>query len=72
MIALLVPVGAGITLVGIAGLVWCVISANGVRKAQLSDEEAKARLGRLVAVNLGSLAVAGIGLMCLVTGLFLG
>lgn len=72
MIASLVPVGAAITLAGIVGLVWCIISANGIRKAKLPDEEARLRLSRLVAVNLGSLAFAGFGLMCLIVGLFLG
>ena len=72
MVALLVPIGVAITLAGIGGLIWCIVSANRVRKAGLSDEEAKTRLNRLVAINLASLAIAGLGLMCLVTGLFLG
>ena len=72
MVGLLVPIGVAITLAGIGGLMWCIVSANRVRKADLSDEEAKTRLNRLVAINLASLAIAGLGLMCLVTGLFLG
>ena len=72
MIAALVPIGTVITLLGLAGLVWCIIAAARVRSEGLSDEDAKARLGRLVALNLGSLAIAGIGLMCVIVGLFLG
>ncbi|MEM6277570.1 MAG: hypothetical protein AAF714_11535 [Pseudomonadota bacterium] len=71
MIATLVPLGIAITLAGLALLGSCIVAVIRARRAGLSDEEMKARLQKLVAVNLGALAVAGIGLMCVVTGLFL-
>lgn len=71
MIAALVPIGAIITLAGIALLVWCILAVMRARKAGLSDEAMKERLKSYVAVNLGALALAGLGLMCVVTGVLL-
>ncbi|MEM1375600.1 MAG: hypothetical protein AAGF78_14605 [Pseudomonadota bacterium] len=71
MIAILVPLGIVITLAGLALLGYCIVSVLRARRAGLSDADMKARLQKLVAVNLGALAVAGIGLMCVVTGLLL-
>lgn len=71
MIATLVPIGTAITLAGLAVLGYCIAAVMRARRADLSDEEMKARLQRLVAVNLGALALAGVGLMCVVTGLVL-
>ncbi|MEM1234673.1 MAG: hypothetical protein AAGH70_11155 [Pseudomonadota bacterium] len=71
MIAILVPIGTAITLAGLAVLGYCIAAVMRARRADLSDEEMKARLQRLVAVNLGALALAGVGLMCVVTGLVL-
>ncbi|WP_147125229.1 hypothetical protein [Shimia ponticola] len=67
----LVPVGTAITLLGLAGLVFCIVSVVRARRAKLDDAEMKARLQKIVAWNLGALAVSAIGLMCVVLGLFL-
>ncbi len=64
--------GAGLTLVGVLMLVWCIIIAMRARRAGLDDEALKARLQGVVALNLGALAVSAIGLMAVVVGLFLG
>ena len=63
--------GAAVTCVGLLGLVWCGLAAARARAAGLDDEAMKARLGRLVAVNLGSLAISALGLMTVILGLFL-
>ncbi|MEO0678657.1 MAG: hypothetical protein AAFR53_06770 [Pseudomonadota bacterium] len=71
MLSLLVPIGTALALLGVAGLVWCIVAAMRARRLDLPDEEMKARLSKLLAVNLGALAVAAIGLMTLIMGLFL-
>ena len=71
MLSLLVPIGTALALLGVAGLVWCILAAMRARRLDLPDEEMKARLSKLLAVNLGALAVAAIGLMTLIMGLFL-
>ncbi|MEL6690171.1 MAG: hypothetical protein AAFP28_07620, partial [Pseudomonadota bacterium] len=68
MIATLVPVGTAITLAGLGLLGYCIFAVMRARKANLSDEDMKQRLQKLVAINLGALALAGLGLMCVVVG----
>ena len=44
----------------------------GIRARRIKDDTAlKARLSQLVAINYGALAVATLGLMCVILGLFL-
>ena len=68
---LLVWIGAGITLLGLAGLGVCIAGAARARGEALDDAAMKARLQKLLAWNLASVGTAGIGLMCVVVGLFL-
>ncbi|MGI9395668.1 MAG: hypothetical protein ACR2OY_13540 [Boseongicola sp.] len=67
----LVWIGAILTLLGVVGLTWCVIIAFRAKRAGLSDAEMKNRLQKVVALNMGALAISAIGLMCVVLGLFL-
>lgn len=68
----LVWAGAGVTLLGVAMLFYCIIRVMRARRAGLDDEALKARLQSVVALNLGALAVSAIGLMLVIVGLFLG
>lgn len=68
----LIWLGAGLTLVGVAGLVWCILIALRARNAGLDDADLKARLQRVVAMNMGALALSALGLMCVVIGILLG
>lgn len=67
----LVWIGAVLTLLGVAGLIWCVIIAFRARRESLSDADLKTRLQKVVALNMGALALSAVGLMCVVLGLFL-
>lgn len=64
--------GVAVTLAGLAGLIWCILTVARARKAGLSDEALKARLQKVVALNLGALFLSVIGLMMVVVGIFLG
>ncbi|MBV1903663.1 MAG: hypothetical protein KUG58_08515 [Marinosulfonomonas sp.] len=64
--------GAVISLVGVIGLVWCIVLAGKARKAQLDKTAMTARLQKLVAMNMGALALSAIGLMMVVIGILLG
>ncbi len=68
---MLVGIGAILTLLGVAGLIWCVLIAVRARRESLSDADLKNRLQKVVALNMGALALSAIGLMCVVLGLFL-
>lgn len=64
--------GALISLIGVAGLVYCIRSAARARRDNLNDEQMKSRLQGLVAINMAALAVSAIGLMTVVIGVLLG
>ena len=68
----LVWAGALVSLVGIGGLVYCVMRALNARRSGLADEAMRAELQRVVVVNMGALAVSALGLMLVVLGIFLG
>ncbi|MGR3511840.1 MAG: hypothetical protein ACU0GG_03685 [Paracoccaceae bacterium] len=63
--------GALITLLGLAGLIWCILKVQRARKKGLDDEGLKAELQKVVALNLGALLLSAFGLMMVVVGIFL-
>jgi len=67
----LIWIGAALTLLGVAGLVWCIVLALRAKRAGLPDAEMRASLQRVVVLNMAALAVSGLGLMCVVFGVFL-
>lgn len=67
----LVVLGSLVTAAGIAGLGYCILAGFRIRKAGLPPAEITARLQKLLAVNLGSVATAALGLAILVAGLML-
>ena len=64
--------GIVLTLAGVALLMWCVVLAVRARRSGLPDSQMKAALQKVVALNLGALAISALGLMAVVTGLILG
>ena len=68
----LVWIGALVSLVGIAGLIWCVLIALRAKREGLDENEMKSRLQRVVAINMGALFLSAIGLMIVVVGILLG
>lgn len=68
---MLIWAGAAVSLIGVAGLIWCILLAVRARKAGLDDAELRARLQKVVALNMGALFVSAIGLMMVVAGIFL-
>lgn len=68
----LIWIGAVVSLIGIAGLIWCVLIALRAKRQGLDETAMKARLQRVVAINLAALFISAIGLMMVVTGIFLG
>lgn len=68
----LVYVGTLLALVGLSALGYCIYAAVAAKRAGLPDTELRARLQRIVTINMGALLVSVIGLMCVVLGVFLG
>lgn len=68
----LIWIGAAMTVIGLAGIVWCIVTVARARKAGLDDAGIRAVLRRVVAVNLGAFALSALGLGAVVAGLLLG
>jgi hypothetical protein len=67
----LAQLGIVLTIGGLFGLGWCVAQGFRIRRAGLAAEEIHARLHKLLAINLGSVALAALGLAMVVAGLLL-
>ena len=67
----LIWTGAAITLLGLVGLILCILKVSGARKKGLDEDALKAELQKVVALNLGALLLSAFGLMMVVVGIFL-
>ena len=67
----LIWIGAVVTLLGLAGLVWCILKVQKARNLGLDDAALKTELQKVVALNLGALFLSAIGLMMVVIGILL-
>ena len=63
--------GALVTLLGVAGLLFVGIKVAAAKRDNLDDDALRARIQKLVPVNLAALFVSAIGLMMVVIGLAL-
>lgn len=67
----LIWLGALVSLIGLAGLVWCIIKVWRARKADLDDDALRAEIRKVVPLNTGALFLSVIGLMLVVVGILL-
>lgn len=68
---LLVILGAALVAAGLGGLAYCIRTGFAIRRDKPPPDLARARLQRLVAVNLGSVGLAALGLALVVAGVML-
>lgn len=68
---LLIWGGAVVSLIGLVGLIWCIIKARQAKNAASSDEELNAAIRKLIPWNMGALFLSTIGLMIMIVGIFL-
>ncbi len=68
---ILVILGAVAVAAGLVGLAHCVRVGYAIKREKPAPEVVRARLNRLLAVNLGSVGLAAIGLGMIVIGLVL-
>ncbi len=64
-------IGAAMALLGVVGLIWCVVLAMRAKREGLTGAAMQARLQRVVAWNMGALAISALGLMLVVVGVIL-
>lgn len=67
----LVWLGAFVSLLGLAGLIWCIVTVWKARKAGLDDDALRAKLQQVVPLNTGALFLSMTGLMLVVVGILL-
>lgn len=69
---ILVILGAAMALAGVGGLMWCIRVVVKARKEAKDDDDLRARLQKVVTMNLAALAISALGLMLVVAGIVLG
>ena len=67
----LIWIGTGLSLLGIAGLFWCIWLAMKARRAGLDEAQMRTRLQQVVIYNMAALGVSALGLMLVVAGIVL-
>ncbi|WP_377504497.1 hypothetical protein [Octadecabacter sp. R77987] len=64
--------GAGISVLGLVGILASVVKVSKAKRAGLDDAELRARVQAVLPLNLGALFLSVIGLMCVIVGIMLG
>ena len=70
--ATLIWSGTFISLIGLAGLIICIIKVFDVKKSASNEYEIRAVIKNTLPINLGSLFLSVLGLMGVVVGILLG
>lgn len=68
---LLIWIGTGLTLIGVAGLGYCIFRAIRARNSGLDDDALRAALQKVVTLNLAALGASALGLALVVAGIML-
>ena len=64
--------GTALTVVGLAALCWCIVTAARAKASGKDDEAMRQVMRRVVTVNMAALAASVFGLMFVVLGIMLG
>lgn len=63
--------GAALSLIGLIGIVWSAVLVMRARREGLEDDALKARVAKVLPINMGALLLAVLGLMCVILGVSL-
>lgn len=58
-------------MLGLFGLVWCIVRVSRAKRANLDDEAMRKVIQSAMPLNLGALFLSVIGLMMVIIGIFL-
>ncbi|MFI0394810.1 hypothetical protein [Paracoccus jiaweipingae] len=64
--------GAALTTAGLMAILWCILTVARARRGALPDDQMRARMKTVIAVNMAALGASMIGLLCVVAGIMLG
>ena len=68
----LIWTGAGVSLIGVIGILYCITLALKAKRAELTPEDMQKRMQRVAVLNMIALFISSIGLMMVVAGIILG
>lgn len=68
---MLIWIGAALSVLGMIGIVASIVMVARAKKAKLDDAEMRARISKILPVNMGALFVSMIGLMMVIVGIVL-
>jgi hypothetical protein len=67
----LIWIGAGLAVIGMIGVLYSMIAVARAKRQNLTDDQMRDRIRKVIPLNLGTLFVAMIGLMMVVVGVML-
>jgi len=68
----LIWIGTAVSIAGLMGLLWCIFRVWRARRSNLSDQDLRDAVRRVVPLNMGALLLSVIGLMLVIAGIMLG
>jgi len=68
---MLIWIGAGLTVIGMIGIIVSIVMVAKAKRAKLEDAEMRARVAKILPINMGALFVSMIGLMMVIVGIVL-
>lgn len=63
--------GVAISLLGVLGLIWCILRVSRAKRSDIDDAEMRKVLQSALPLNLGALFLSMIGLMMVILAIFL-
>ncbi len=72
MFDMMVWVGAGLSVIGLAGLILSIVRVAQARRTATSDDALRATIQKALPLNMGALLLSVLGLMLVILGVFLG
>ena len=68
---MLIWIGAALSVLGMVGIIVAIVMVAKAKRAGLEDTEMRARISKILPLNMGALFVSMIGLMMVIVGIIL-
>ena len=69
---ILIWAGVVLSILGLCGVIYSVVGVVRAKRAKLDDAALRARIARMMPVNMGAFMAATLGLIMVVVGILLG
>ncbi len=68
---MLIWIGVALSVLGMVGIIVSIVMVAKAKRAGLEDTEMRARISKILPLNMGALFVSMIGLMMVIVGIIL-